>query len=55
MAEDNRLEGIIESAPKNATIVDNLVKAYSVINDSKYHNVICSLSGERFRYNVGYL
>lgn len=31
--------------PKNATVLDNFVKAYSVINKSQYKTIFCSISG----------
>ena len=31
--------------PKNATVLDNFVKAYSIINRSQYKTIFCSISG----------
>ena len=31
--------------PKNSTVLDNFVKAYSVINKQKYKTIFCSISG----------
>ena len=31
--------------PKNETIRNNFIKAYKIINDPKYNNVMCSISG----------
>ena len=31
--------------PKNATVLDNFVKAYSVINRPQYKTIFCSISG----------
>ena len=34
-----------ENLPKNETIRDNFIKAYKIVNDPKYHNILCSISG----------
>ena len=39
------IEELLESCPKNQTIGDNLVRAWSKINSSKYKNILCSISG----------
>lgn len=39
------LEELLESCPKNQTIGDNLVRAWSKINSSKYEMILCSISG----------
>lgn len=31
--------------PKNATVLDNFVKAYSIINRPQYKTIFCSISG----------
>lgn len=36
---------IFETCPKNKTIVDNFIRAYSIINNDKYKNIVCSISG----------
>lgn len=36
---------ILETCPKNKTIVDNFIRAYSIINNDKYKNIVCSISG----------
>ncbi len=36
---------ILEDSPKNQIIGDNLVRAYSKINNPNYKNIICSISG----------
>lgn len=42
--EDTLLD-IIQSCPKNQVIIDNLVRAWAKINSSKYHKILCSISG----------
>lgn len=44
MGSKNLLE-VLEEAPKNQVIGDNLVKAWSRINDPKYEKELCSISG----------
>ena len=39
------LEEILENCPKDSIIGDNLVRAYSKINSSKYKKIVCSVSG----------
>lgn len=34
-----------ENLPKNEIIRNNFIKAYKIINDPKYNNVMCSISG----------
>lgn len=41
----NSIEELLESCPKNQTIGDNLVRAWTKINSSKYKNILCSISG----------
>ena len=36
---------LLSTCPQNPTIGDNLVRAYSKINSSKYSKIICSISG----------
>lgn len=36
---------LINNAPQNQTIGDNLVRAWSKINSDKYNNILCSISG----------
>ena len=36
---------IFKTCPKNKTIVDNFIRAYSIINNDKYKNIVCSISG----------
>lgn len=40
-----QLEDIIESCPKNKTIIDNITKAYSKINSPIYKKIMCAISG----------
>ena len=39
------LEELIQNAPKNKTIGDNLIRAWSIINSSKYDKAVCTISG----------
>lgn len=39
------LKEILETCPVNQTIGDNLVRAWSKINSSKYEKIVCSISG----------
>ena len=39
------LEELLQICPKNKTIVDNLIVAWSKINSSKYKKICCSISG----------
>ena len=36
---------IFKTCPKNKTIVDNFIRAYSIINNDKYNKIVCSISG----------
>lgn len=36
---------MLEDCPKNQTIGNNLIKAYSIINNPKYKKILCSISG----------
>ena len=42
---EKTLIGLLEDCPKNKTIGDNLVKAWSKINSDKYERIVCSISG----------
>lgn len=42
---EKSLTGLLENCPKNQTIGDNLVRAWSKINSNKYNNILCSISG----------
>lgn len=33
-----------DNIPKNQTILDNLIKAYHFVNDTRYHTIFCSIS-----------
>lgn len=35
----------IKSCPDNKTIIDNIIKAWTHINDGKYKKIVCSISG----------
>jgi 3'-phosphoadenosine 5'-phosphosulfate sulfotransferase (PAPS reductase)/FAD synthetase len=41
----NSVEDAIKQCPDNQTIIDNMVKAWTYINDDKYKKIICSVSG----------
>lgn len=45
MVENKTLEALLESCPKNQTIGDNLIRAWSKINNPKYKKIVCSVSG----------
>ena len=36
---------LLKECPKNKTIVDNFIKAYSTINNSSYKKIVCAVSG----------
>ena len=40
-----KLNEILSRCPKNKTIVDNMIRAYKIINNSKYNTILCSISG----------
>ena len=42
---EKTLIGLLENCPKNEIIGDNLVRAWSKINNDKYKKIICSISG----------
>ena len=42
---EKTLIGLLENCPKNQTIGDNLVRAWSKINSNKYDKIVCSISG----------
>ena len=42
---EKTLIGLLENCPKNQTIGDNLIRAWSKINSSKYDKIVCSISG----------
>lgn len=44
-SEKNDLFKLLKTCPKNQTIVDNLVRAWSKINSPLYKKLICSISG----------
>jgi len=46
--EVKKFEGVedaIKQCPKNDVIIDNMIKAWTYINDDKYKKIICSVSG----------
>ncbi len=36
---------LIKNCPKNKTIGNNLIRAWSIINSPKYKNIVCSIYG----------
>jgi 3'-phosphoadenosine 5'-phosphosulfate sulfotransferase (PAPS reductase)/FAD synthetase len=45
LAEEKDLQSIIADCPKNQIIGDNLIRAWSKINDPNYNTILCSVSG----------
>lgn len=45
MKKSKTLHELLELCPSNQTIGDNLIRAWKIINDSKYENILCSISG----------
>lgn len=46
--EVKKFEGVedaIKQCPKNDVIIDNMIKAWTYINDDKYKKIVCSVSG----------
>ena len=39
------LDELLNDVPKNQTIGDNLIRAWSIINNDKYKTIVCSVSG----------
>ena len=39
------LDELLNDVPKNQTIGDNLIRAWSIINNDKYETIVCSVSG----------
>ena len=39
------IEDLLQDCPKNQVIIDNLVRAWSIINSPKYNKAVCSISG----------
>ena len=42
---EKTLIGLLKDCPKNQTIGDNLVRAWSKINSPKYNKEVCTISG----------
>lgn len=42
---EKSLIGLLENCPKNKTIGDNLIRAWSKINSNKYEKIVCAISG----------
>lgn len=42
---ERTLDSLLKDCPKNQIIGDNLVRAWSKINSSKYEKIVCSISG----------
>ena len=45
LSKASSLEELIENCPENKVIGDNLVKAWTFINDDRYEKIVCSISG----------
>lgn len=45
LTKPNDIKELLENCPKNQTIGDNLIRAWSKINDSKYDKIVCTISG----------
>lgn len=43
--EEKTLNSLLENCPKNQTVGDNLVRAWSKINSPKYSKEVCTISG----------
>lgn len=41
----SNIEDLLQVCPKNQVIIDNLVRAWSIINSPKYNKAVCSISG----------
>ena len=41
----NTIEELLNGCPVNQTICDNLIRAWTIINNSKYKSILCSISG----------
>lgn len=41
----NSIEELIQDCPKNQVILDNLIRAWAIINSPKYNKILCSISG----------
>lgn len=41
----NTIEELLNGCPVNQTICDNLIRAWGIINNTKYKKIICSISG----------
>lgn len=39
------LYDLLESLPKNKTIIDNFIKAFWIINNDQYNKILCTVSG----------
>lgn len=45
MKKAESIEDLLKTCPKNQTIGDNLIRAWSKVNDKKYKKIICCVSG----------
>ena len=45
LSKASSLEELIENCPENKVIGDNLVKAWTLINDDRYEKIVCTVSG----------
>ena len=45
LSKAQSLEELLESCPDNKVIADNLIKAWTFINNERYENIVCTISG----------
>lgn len=45
LSKAQTLEELLANCPENKVIGDNLIKAWTFINDDKYERIVCSISG----------
>ena len=45
LTKPNDIGELLERCPKNQTIGDNLIRAWSKINSAKYEKIVCTISG----------
>ena len=43
--KESSIEELLSTCPKNQIIADNLIRAWSKINNPKYEKIVCSISG----------
>ena len=45
LTKAGNIEELLGICPSNKTIADNLIKAWTTINDEKYEKIVCTISG----------